>query len=68
MMTDQELGKEMYRRALEFLDKRFPSGWGGCAVMHTEDGQFLLSVSLESYNGGRRFVHGNRRDVRGAKV
>lgn len=52
MMTDQELGKEMYRRALEFLDKRFPSGWGGCAVMHTEDGQFLLSVSLESYNGG----------------
>ena len=49
-MTDQELGKEMYDKALEFINRRYPIGWGGCAVMHTEDGQFLISVYLESFN------------------
>ena len=50
-MTDRELGKLMYDKAAAFLDLRYPEGWGGCAVMRTEDGQFLTSVSLESYNG-----------------
>lgn len=50
-MTDQELGKEMYDKAIAFIDRRYPTGWGGCAVMRTEDGQFLTSVFLDSYNG-----------------
>jgi len=44
--------QEMYARVTEFIQKRFPSGWGGAAVMRTEDNCFLISVALESANGG----------------
>ena len=50
-MCERELGRLMYDQALAFINRRFPSGWGGCAVMHTEDGRFLTSVFLESFNG-----------------
>lgn len=49
-MSDMEIGLQMYQKATEFVNKRFPSGWGGCAVVYTEDGQFLISVALESFN------------------
>lgn len=49
-MNDFVLGEMMYSTALDFLDKRFSSGWGGCAVLYTEDGRFLISVALESFN------------------
>lgn len=49
-MEDNTIGKEMYHRAVDFLNHRFPSGWGGCAIMHTEDGQYLISVALETFN------------------
>ena len=49
-MNDCELGKEMYDRALAFINKRYPTGWGGCAILYTEDGQFLISVYLDSFN------------------
>lgn len=39
-------------KATEFVNKRFPSGWGGCAVIFTEDQQYLISVALESFNAG----------------
>lgn len=51
-MTDREIGLQMYQKATDFVNKRFPKGWGGCAVAYTEDGQFLISVALESFNGG----------------
>lgn len=47
----ESIGQEMYRAGLAFLDQRYPKGWGGCAVLHTEDGQNLISVYLESFNG-----------------
>lgn len=49
-MTDKENGKVMYQKALDFINKRYPTGWGGCAIMRTEDEQYLISVYLESYN------------------
>lgn len=49
-MTDKELGKRMYEKAAAFVNVRYPRGWGGCAVMYTEDGQFLTSVYLDAYN------------------
>lgn len=49
-MNDFELGKLMYGKAVNFINKRYPKGWGGCAVMYTEDGQLLISAALESYN------------------
>ena len=42
--------KEMFRRAIEFLPQRYPKGWGGVAVIHTEDGQYFTSVAIETAN------------------
>ena len=51
-MSDYEIGLEMYKKATDFVNKRFPRGWGGCAVIFTEDQQYLISVALESFNAG----------------
>ena len=49
-MSDTDLGKIMLEKAREFIDKRYPKGWGGCAVMYTQEGEFLISVYLDSHN------------------
>ena len=49
-MTDTDLGKIMIEKARDFIDKRYPNGWGGCAVMYTQEGEFLISVYLDSHN------------------
>lgn len=49
-MNEREIGRAMYAAALEFINRRYPTGWGGCAVLRTEDGQLLISVALESFN------------------
>lgn len=51
-MNDNEIGRQMYERAAEFVNRRFPSGWGGCAVAYTQEGQYLISVALECFNSG----------------
>lgn len=51
-MNDIEIGLQMYKKATDFVRKRFPNGWGGCAVVYTEDKQYLISVALESFNAG----------------
>jgi len=40
--------KEMYHIAVEFIKKRYPIGWGGVAVMHTADEQYLTSVAINT--------------------
>lgn len=42
--------QEMYDKAVEFIKHRYPSGWGGAAVIYTEDGRFLISVSPDNFN------------------
>lgn len=49
-MSDEKIGASMYAEAVRFLNDRFPRGWGGCAVLRTEDGRLLTSVALESFN------------------
>ena len=43
---------EMYRKAVKFIEQRYPEGWGGAAIIHTADDQYLISVALESCNSG----------------
>lgn len=50
MSKDLEIGKIMYEKALQFINQRYPHGWGGCAVMYTKEEIFLISVYLESPN------------------
>ena len=47
-MRNLEIEKTMYEMATTFLKKRFPKGWGGVAVIHTEQGSYFTSVALES--------------------
>ena len=46
MKTEEEL----YNRVIKFIESRYPIGWGGAAIMKTEQGSFLISVALESAN------------------
>lgn len=40
----------MYRRAVELIEKRYPTGWGGAGVVHTASGNYYTSVSIETAN------------------
>jgi len=49
-MRNMEIEKEMYRRAVELIEKRYPFGWGGAGVVHTENGNYYTSVSIDTAN------------------
>ncbi len=40
----------LYDTAVSFIKKRYPTGWGGAAVIHTEDDRYLISVAPEVLN------------------
>ncbi|MDV2582391.1 cytidine deaminase [Alkalibacillus haloalkaliphilus] len=42
--------QKLYQTAIELLERRYPSDWGGAAAMYTEDGQILTSVSPDVIN------------------
>lgn len=42
--------EEMYNRATAFIEKRYPKGWGGVAVIYTGDDRYLMSVAPETFN------------------
>ena len=45
-----EIEKEMYRQAVELIEKRYPLGWGGAGVVHTGNGNYYTSVSIDTAN------------------
>ena len=38
-MTEQEIERDMYARAVALIEERYPTGWGGAAVLRAEDGR-----------------------------
>ena len=50
-MRNIEVENTMYKIATDFIEKRFPVGWGGAGVVHTQQGSYFTSVALESANG-----------------
>ncbi|WP_191556565.1 cytidine deaminase [Metabacillus idriensis] len=42
--------QELYQAAIDLIEKRYATGWGGAAAMYTEDGQILTSVSPDVIN------------------
>ena len=36
--------------AVAFIKERYPTDWGGAAVIHTEDERYLISVAPEVFN------------------
>lgn len=49
-MRNYEIEKEMYRKAVELIERRYPAGWGGAGVVHTANGNYYTSVSIETAN------------------
>ena len=49
-MREPEIEQEMYRRAVELIEARYPSGWGGAGVVHTAQGHYFTSVSFDNAN------------------
>lgn len=43
-MDDIKIGQEMYDKALDFINNRYPTGWGGCAIMYTKEEEYLLTA------------------------
>ncbi len=42
--------EKMYRLATELIEKRYPKGWGGAAVIRTEKDNYFTSVAIETSN------------------
>lgn len=49
-MRNFEIEKEMYQRARQLIEKRYPVGWGGAGIVHTEKGNYYTSVSIDTAN------------------
>ena len=49
-MRDFVIEREMYRLAVELIEKRYPKGWGGAGVVHTSNGNYYTSVSIDTCN------------------
>lgn len=47
-MNELEIQQEMYNKAIDLIQRRYPIGWGGAAVVYTTDGKFFTSVALET--------------------
>ncbi|EGR0050354.1 cytidine deaminase [Vibrio vulnificus] len=42
--------KELYQAAVELVNVRYPSGWGGAAAIRTESGKILTSIAPDTKN------------------
>ena len=49
-MRNHDIEQEMYRLAVELIEKRYPTGWGGAGVVHTASGSYFTSVSIDTAN------------------
>ncbi|MBR1848819.1 MAG: hypothetical protein IJ791_06225 [Lachnospiraceae bacterium] len=45
-----KIEQEMWNRVTEFIQKRYPEDWGGAAIIHTEEGSYFISVSIDTAN------------------
>lgn len=49
-MRNHEIENKMFELAKELIRKRYPSGWGGAAVIHTAKDSYFTSVAIETAN------------------
>lgn len=50
-MRNFEIERKMYEIARKLIEKRYPTGWGGAAVIHTTKDSYFSSVPIETANG-----------------
>lgn len=49
-MRNPEIEQKMFRIAQELMEKRYPTGWGGAAVIRTQEDHYFSSVAIETAN------------------
>jgi cytidine deaminase len=49
-MRNLEIEKKMYQIAKSLVEKRYPVGWGGAAVIRTDKDNYFSSVPIETAN------------------
>lgn len=49
-MRNHEIENEMYQKAVELINSRYPTSWGGAGVVRTAKGNYYTSVSIETAN------------------
>ena len=49
-MRNTEIENKMFQVAKELIEKRYPTGWGGAAVVHTENDHYFSGVAIETAN------------------
>lgn len=50
MGMDKSIENQLYRAAVELIEKRYPEGWGGAAAIRISDGRILTSVAPDTKN------------------
>lgn len=50
-MEKLTIENRMYQMAIKLIENRYPTGWGGAAVIHTAKDNFFTSVPLDTANG-----------------
>lgn len=58
MNREAGIEETLYRLAVELIQKRYPKGWGGAAVLRTEQDHYLTSVALETANASAELCIG----------
>lgn len=48
--TTMNIEQNLYQTAVDFIKQRYPTGWGGAAVIRTADDRYLISVAPEVLN------------------
>ena len=51
-MKQNEITNILFNEGTEFIKKRYPKGWGGAAVLRTDQNNYLISVAIETCNVG----------------
>ncbi len=49
-MDNRVIEAKMVRLAMELIQRRYPAGWGGAAVIRTEQDHYYSSVAIETAN------------------
>ncbi|GAJ72442.1 hypothetical protein JCM18904_3264 [Vibrio sp. JCM 18904] len=60
--------KELYQAAIELVNMRYPSGWGGAAAVRTESGKILTSIAPDTKKRCTFTMHGSGSVFRGSQT
>ncbi len=49
-MSEGKVQLRLFEMATKYIENRFPTGWGGAAVLRTDKDNFFISIAIETAN------------------